>query len=71
MFGHRDRPVPRHSRQLLAQLTVGTALLVVQAPMNPNEVDAPAPSAPFQDSFFTVTLAPVWVLAPPHRLEMV
>jgi hypothetical protein len=37
------------------------------APMNPNEAEAPAPSAPFQDSFFTDTVPELPVATPPHR----
>jgi hypothetical protein len=43
--------------QGLVQVSVGVDALPV--PMKPNVVEAPAPSAPFQETFFTVTTEPL------------
>ena len=48
-----------------AQLTLTAPAL--PPPMKPNEVEAPAPSVPFQEAFVTVTVPDEPVAVPPHR----
>jgi hypothetical protein len=49
------------------QLTVGSALVLVQLARNPNVAVALGASAPFQVSLRTVTLELAWVSWPPHN----
>ncbi len=57
--GFRAGPV---LRQAGVQVTWdGSELAPFQEPLKPNEVDAPAPSVPFQDMFAAVTFDPFTV----------
>jgi hypothetical protein len=52
--------------QLAVQVAVGAVLVPDQLAMKPNVVDAAGARLPFQDSFRTVTVAPLVVCTPPQ-----